>query len=149
MAWDMTDYPNSFKNMALLERKEAIKIANALLAEGYPEGRAIPIATSQAERWYQDASETEKQKVAGEPDPTKSDPHQPSPLAAELLTANEKVVRQADGWAVIAAGAKKASRVYPRKEDAIIEARKVAHDKGTKVEIYREDGSLEDTVKPK
>ena len=32
-------------------REKAIEIANALLAEGYEEGRAIRIAIAQAKRW--------------------------------------------------------------------------------------------------
>ena len=32
-------------------RHKAIDIANALLDEGYEEGRAIAIATAQAEKW--------------------------------------------------------------------------------------------------
>ncbi|MEG3437328.1 hypothetical protein V0288_09375 [Pannus brasiliensis CCIBt3594] len=32
-------------------REKAIEIANALLEEGYEEGRAIAIATAQAEKW--------------------------------------------------------------------------------------------------
>lgn len=32
-------------------RERAIEIANALLAEGYHEGRAIRIAIAQAKRW--------------------------------------------------------------------------------------------------
>jgi len=34
-----------------LVREKAIDIANALLAEGYEEGRAIRIAIAQARRW--------------------------------------------------------------------------------------------------
>jgi uncharacterized protein YdaT len=34
-----------------LVREKAIEIANALLAEGYEEGRAIRIAIAQAKRW--------------------------------------------------------------------------------------------------
>ena len=44
------------KNLAPLIRKKAIDIGNALLADGYPDDRAIPIAISQAEKWYQEAS---------------------------------------------------------------------------------------------
>ena len=32
-------------------RRKAIEIANALLAEGYDEGRAIPIAIAKAKEW--------------------------------------------------------------------------------------------------
>lgn len=52
----MNDYPTSMKNLAPLIRKKAIDIGNALLADGYPDDRAIPIAISQAEKWYQEAS---------------------------------------------------------------------------------------------
>lgn len=49
MPWNMKDYPASMKNLDPLVRKKAIDIANALLDDGYPDDRAIPIATSQAE----------------------------------------------------------------------------------------------------
>lgn len=51
MPWNMNDYPTSMKNLAPLIRKKAIDIGNALLADGYPDDRAIPIAISQAEKW--------------------------------------------------------------------------------------------------
>jgi len=38
-------------NLAPIVRAKAIEIANALLAEGYEEGRAIRIAIAQAKRW--------------------------------------------------------------------------------------------------
>lgn len=60
MPWNMEDYPASMKNLDPLVRKKAIAIANALLADGYPDDRAIPIATSQAEKWYDDASPDKK-----------------------------------------------------------------------------------------
>lgn len=51
MPWSMKDYPQSLKNLEKPVRKKAIEIANAMLDEGYEEGRAIPIATSQAKEW--------------------------------------------------------------------------------------------------
>ncbi|WP_326135211.1 DUF2188 domain-containing protein [Cytobacillus horneckiae] len=48
MAWNTKDYPDSLKNLEAAVRKKAIEIANSMLNEGYDEGRAIPIATSQA-----------------------------------------------------------------------------------------------------
>jgi uncharacterized protein YdaT len=38
-------------NLPPLIREKAIEIANALLVEGYEEGRAIRIAIVQAKRW--------------------------------------------------------------------------------------------------
>ncbi|WP_167628497.1 hypothetical protein [Listeria valentina] len=51
MPWTKNNYPNSWKNLNEEERKKAIEIGNALLKEGYPEKRAIPIATAKAEEW--------------------------------------------------------------------------------------------------
>lgn len=56
MPWNMKDFPASMKNLDKLTRKKAIDIANALLDEGYPDNRAIPIAIDQAKKWYEDAS---------------------------------------------------------------------------------------------
>ncbi|MFC0274880.1 DUF2188 domain-containing protein [Metabacillus herbersteinensis] len=51
MAWSKNDYPESMKNLPSKTKDKAIEIANALLEEGYPEGRTIPISISQAEKW--------------------------------------------------------------------------------------------------
>lgn len=39
------------RNLSMVTRAKAIEIANALLAEGMDEGRAIRIAIAQAEDW--------------------------------------------------------------------------------------------------
>ncbi len=51
MPWSSDNYPNSLKNFNPEVRNKAIEIAHALLDEGYEEGRAIAIATAQAEKW--------------------------------------------------------------------------------------------------
>lgn len=51
MPWNANDYPISMRRLAAPVRAKAIEIANALLAEGIDEGRAIRIAIAQAERW--------------------------------------------------------------------------------------------------
>ena len=71
--WNMRDYPQSLKNFDPLVKKKAIEIANALLAQGYSEQKAIPIATEQAKKWHHDASTKEKQAFDAAPDPKKSD----------------------------------------------------------------------------
>ncbi len=53
MPWTKSEYPVSMKNLAPKTRAKAIEIANALLDE-YEEGRAIAIATAQAEKWAKD-----------------------------------------------------------------------------------------------
>jgi uncharacterized protein YdaT len=51
MPWSEDNYPVSLKNLTPQVRKKAIDISNALLDQGYEEGRAISIGTSQAEEW--------------------------------------------------------------------------------------------------
>jgi uncharacterized protein YdaT len=51
MPWDESYFPRSMVNLPPEVRSKAIEIANALLEEGYDEGRAIRIAISQARRW--------------------------------------------------------------------------------------------------
>jgi uncharacterized protein YdaT len=51
MPWNESRYPVSMRNLPGPVRGKAIAIANALLEEGYDEGRAIRIAIAQAKRW--------------------------------------------------------------------------------------------------
>lgn len=51
MPWNKKEYPNSLKNFMAPVRNKAIEIANALLAEGSDEQKAIAIATAKAEEW--------------------------------------------------------------------------------------------------
>lgn len=51
MPWTKKEYPVSLKNFMAPVRNKAIDIANALLAEGTEEQRAIAIATAKAEEW--------------------------------------------------------------------------------------------------
>jgi uncharacterized protein YdaT len=55
MPWTPLHYPPAMKHLPPAVRIKAIEIANALLAEGYPEGRCIRIALAQAKRWSQGA----------------------------------------------------------------------------------------------
>lgn len=51
MPWNSTYYPASMKNLPPLVREKAIEIANALLAEGMEEGKAIRVAIAKAKEW--------------------------------------------------------------------------------------------------
>jgi uncharacterized protein YdaT len=51
MPWAMDRYPPAMSRLPLEVRQRAIEIANALLDEGYDEGRAIRIAIAAAKRW--------------------------------------------------------------------------------------------------
>jgi len=50
MPWSAERYPVSMKNLPPRVRHKAIEIANALLKEGYDEGRCIRIAIWRARR---------------------------------------------------------------------------------------------------
>lgn len=54
MPWSKQDYPPSMKNLDPRVREKAVEIANALLKDGYEEGRAIAIGTAKAEEWDKD-----------------------------------------------------------------------------------------------
>jgi hypothetical protein len=49
--WTEFHYPRSMEHLPPLVRAKAIEIANALLEEGYEEGRAIRIAIAKATEW--------------------------------------------------------------------------------------------------
>lgn len=63
MPWTEKDYPNSWKNLDADTRKKAIDIANAMLADGYKDEDAIPIATAQAKKWVDTATDTDKKTL--------------------------------------------------------------------------------------
>lgn len=54
MPWSKNDYPAAMKNLDPEVRDKAIEIANALLEEGYEDGRAIPIAIDKAKETVKD-----------------------------------------------------------------------------------------------
>lgn len=51
MPWTETYFPRSMARLPPIVRAKAIEIANALLEQGYDEGKAIRIAIAQAKRW--------------------------------------------------------------------------------------------------
>lgn len=53
MPWTPERYPVSMRHLPEPVRLKAIEIANALLADGMDEGRAIRIAIAKAKEWAQ------------------------------------------------------------------------------------------------
>ncbi|MGX7162814.1 DUF2188 domain-containing protein [Enterococcus massiliensis] len=143
MSWNMKDYPVSMKNLDHLVRKKAIDIGNALLTDGYPEDRAIPIAISQAKKWVEDADESEKRQFKEAENPQKGDFHEKDRNAEELLSADVLVRFSEDQWQVISEGAERASDRFDTKDEAVKRAKKIAENKGTAVKIYKKDGTLQ------
>ena len=52
MPWNAYRYPPSMRNLPGPALDKAIEIANALLAEGCEEGKAIRIAIAKAKAWH-------------------------------------------------------------------------------------------------
>jgi uncharacterized protein YdaT len=53
MPWNSAYYPASMQHLDPEVREKAIEIANALLEQGYDEGKAIRIAIAKAKQWRQ------------------------------------------------------------------------------------------------
>ena len=146
MPWNMKDFPASMKNLDKLTRKKAIDIANALLDEGYPDSRAIPIAIDQAKEWYENASESERRTFEKEKNPSKSDKHDTNPRAGKLLDSDVLVEYEEKQWIVKSKGAKKASNHFDTKKEAIEKGKQVAQNKESTLVIYKKDGTKEKEI---
>lgn len=140
MPWNVNDYPASLKNFDNLLRKKIIDIANALLANGYDDNQAIPIAISQGKEWYDNASTQEKEAFEQEPNPKKNDTHDQS-SNPDLLDENVEVFYKNDEWHVKTVKAERASDTFTTKETAIERAKEIAKNKGTKVVTYTKEGN--------
>lgn len=147
MPWDMNDYPDSMKNMKPIVRKKAIDIANALEDEGYDENRLIPIAHSQAQEWFDNASAEEKEEFEKERNPQKDEEHDTS-ANEDLIDNDVKVFYEDEVWKVRTVGAKQADQTYEYKADAISRAEEIAVNRQTKVIIYKQDGDKQTEKEP-
>ena len=145
MPWNMNDYPASMKNLDPLIRKKAIDIANALLDDGYSDDRAIPIATSQAEKWYDNASTEEKKDFQKAKAPQKNDTHEQDKNAKKLMNADVSVKYQEGHWIVISEKASQASDTFDKKEQAVERAKEIAKNRNSSVKVYKQDGKLQDS----
>ncbi|MCA1064931.1 DUF2188 domain-containing protein [Rossellomorea sp. AcN35-11] len=116
MSWTKKDYPDSLKNLPADVRNKAIEIANALLDEGYEEGRAIAIATDQAHK-----------SEEGVPDKTEYHvrPHD-------------------DGWQLKKADGQRAIMVEETKEKLLGKAKDYVTDHSGTLVVHKQDGSVEE-----
>lgn len=119
MPWNKRDYPASMKNLPSTVRNKAIDIANALLKDGYEEGRAIAIAQDQAREWARNHGE------GGHHDRVHVEPHD-------------------RGWAVRSEDAQRAAKVYDRKPDAIARARSIAQQRKGRLVVHKSDGTIQE-----
>lgn len=119
MPWNKRDYPASMKNMPPVVRNKAIEIANALLKDGYDEGRAIAISQDQAREWARNHGE------AGHHDRVHVEPHD-------------------RGWAVRSEDAQRATKIYDRKQDAIARGKSIAQQRKGRLVVHKSDGTIQE-----
>ena len=133
MPWTTRNYPVSWKNFAPLLRKKAIDIANAMVKDGYSEEQAIPIATAQAKKWFEDASADELNALKRK-DVTKKSAS-PGPSGARLM--DDDVIVQFDTqekhWEVKSETAMSADSSHRTKAEALKRAKEIAGKRGTRV----------------
>lgn len=139
MPWDIKDYPSSFKNFEPLLKKKAIEIANALVSEGYPDDRAIPIAISQSKKWLDEATDTEKADFKKATDPKQTDNHGTKKINTDLLDNDVLVYYQKNRWYVQTKHAEKAVDSFETKEHAMERAKEIAKNKDSNVIAYKKD----------
>ena len=145
MPWTLNDYPSSMKNLNEVTRKKAIDIANSMVDEGYEDDRAIPIAITQAKEWRENAEKDEIEDYKKHGKPTeRSKEGKKYDSNPERLEEGEQVIAHEDGWAVQSSGAKRASEVFDKKDEAVKLAKEIAKNKGTSLTIYKQDGTVQD-----
>lgn len=140
MPWDMSDYPNSFKNLDQVVRKKAIDILNALEANGYADDQAIPIATSQAKEWAKNADDDEIQSFKHGPTPKKDDEHEKT-ANEDLLDNDVLVYFEDEKWVVRTKEAKRPDSTHNTKKAAQDRAQAIAENKESEVISYTKDKS--------
>lgn len=145
MPWNMKDYPASLKNFDPLLRKKIIDIANALLANGYDDNQAIPIATAQGKEWMEQATKEELAELKAESAPEKDDVHDTSSANPELLDEDVEVYYEDHVWAVKTKKADRAAGKYATKAEAIERAKEIAANKETNVITYTKEGNRPDS----
>ena len=142
MPWTEKNYPNSMKNLKPIVRKKAIDILNAMIEEGYEEDNAIPISISQAKKWAEDATVSDKKDLKKK-DVTK---HKDNPQNTSSRLQNRNVLVKYDNenlkWIVMTEGAKRADSIHETKREAIKRAKEIANNKKVQVKTYTKEESI-------
>lgn len=118
LPWTKQDYPASMKNLPAKTREKAIEIANALLDDGYEEGRAIPIAVSQAEKWADNDT----------------------PKDVYHLLSDDT------GWMLKKDGNDRASFRFDTKQEALKKGRDLVKETNSSLIVHLKDGSIENKI---
>ncbi|ALP38551.1 hypothetical protein ASL14_22595 [Paenibacillus sp. IHB B 3084] len=148
MPWTKHDYPPSMKNLEPRVREKAVDIANALLRDGYEEGRSIAIATSQAEEW-DDNHPTERDGKQKKHEQQHSSRNGKNKLSASSEPQEPiHVVPHEYGWAIKEEGHDKPASTFRHKNETVNEAQKLVNRQQISAIIHDQNGRIHSTLKP-
>lgn len=160
MPWNKNDYPVSMKNLKPRIRHKAIDIANALLDDGYEEGRAIAIATAKAEEWDENhpdhkgsdsdsSSHTSSKKQDKSPSSESSsrDRRHSEPVSSSKSHHNIHVVPTETGWAIKQEGTSDYHSTYDTKVEAVKAAKAWSTEQHIRAIIHNQDGQIARSLK--
>ncbi|WP_133127403.1 DUF2188 domain-containing protein [Legionella nagasakiensis] len=119
MSGSKKEYSDLMKHLSASMRRNVMDILNSLIEEGYEEEPAIAIAV--------DTINNQMKSAAG----------------GEENGIEYYVLPHPRGWAVRKVGGQKASYVYARKEEAVEKAIDLVKEKGGRLVIYKEDGTVQ------
>ncbi|WP_211745242.1 DUF2188 domain-containing protein [Paenibacillus sp. Marseille-Q4541] len=143
MPWDKNDYPPSMKNLNPRVRNKAIEIANALLDDGYEEGRSIAIATAQAEEWNENHPQGQEDQQQNYSNSHTSSRIKTDETAPSGEHRNIHVVPHEKGWAVKKEGKASPEHIYDVKEDAEEAAKRMVLSKNIRLIIHDKQGKIQ------
>lgn len=156
MPWNKNDYPVSMKNLKPRIRHKAIDIANALLDDGYEEGRAIAIATAKAEEWDENhpsspdsASHTSSKKhdESSSSESSSPDRRHSEPVSSSKSHNNIHVVPTESGWAIKQEGTSDYHSTYDTKAEAVDAAKAWRNKHHIRAIIHNQDGQIARSLK--
>jgi uncharacterized protein YdaT len=119
MPWSKNDYPDSMKNLPDDVQEKAIEIANALLEDGYAEGRSIAIAIDRA------------RSSAGK---------------EEMGRPHYEVKAQKDGWRLRKKDGARNILAGETKQDVLGRAKEYVSEHDGILTVYKEKGEKEETL---
>ncbi|MEK4662695.1 DUF2188 domain-containing protein [Priestia sp. FSL H7-0729] len=156
MPWNKQDYPVSMKNLKPRVRHKAIEIANALLDEGYEEGRSIAIATAKAEEWDENHPTPESSKSDSTSSSEHAEPKKSSstgrrhsePVSSSKSHDNIHVVPTDSGWAIKEEGKSTYLSTFDTKAEAVDKAKAHSSKQNIRAIIHNQDGQIASSIKP-
>ncbi|WP_405170110.1 DUF2188 domain-containing protein [Paenibacillus sp. FSL H8-0280] len=142
MPWNKQEYPVSMKNLEPRVRHKAIEIANALLDDGYEEGRSIAIATAKAEEWDENHPVPERSKSDS------TERRHSEPVSSSKSHDNIHVVPTDSGWAIKEEGKSTYLSTFDTKAEAVDKAKELSSKQNIRAIIHNQDGQIASSIKP-